>query len=79
MGRRLQTHLFLLYPSVKDRVRNNQRLSVGRKGGSVKKTPYVSGDWVRCRNFGMGLSWLPGVVIEVDSTLVRVRLEDGRL
>ena len=79
MGRRLRTHLDLLYPSVKDRVRKNQRSSVGRRGGSVKKTPYVPGDRVRCRNFGMGLTWLTGVVIEVDGTSVRVRLEDGRL
>ena len=79
MGRRLRTHLDLLYPSVKDRVRKSQCSSVGRRGGSAKKTPYVPGDRVRCQNFGMGLTWLPGVVIEVDGTLVRIRLEDGRL
>ena len=76
MGRRLQTPLDMLYPSVKDRVCKNQHSSVGQRGGSVKKTPYVPGDRVRYQNFGMGLSW---VVIEVDGTLVRVRLEDGRL
>ena len=79
MGRRLRTHLDLLYPSVKDRVRKQQMALESCKGGLSKKELKV-GDRAMCRNFADGPRWLPGSVIERDTaTSVRVKLDDGRV
>ena len=79
MGRRLRTHLDLLYPSVEDRVRKQKMALESCKGGLSKKELKV-GDRAMCRNFADGPRWLPGSVIERDTaTSVRVKLDDGRV
>ena len=78
MGRRLRKHLDLLYPSVRDRVRQRQRAQESRTGG--KERQFKPQDRVMCCNFADGPKWLPGVVTENDSaTSVMVKLDDGRV
>lgn len=79
MGRRLRTHLDLLYPSVSERVRRNQENQEKRTAGTIPRDLKV-GSRVVCRNFMDGPKWVPGEVIERDTTTsVKVRLDDGRI
>ena len=79
MGRRLRTHLDLLYPSVKDRVRQRQMAQETRTSEHGRQFKPELGDRVMCRNFADGPKWLPGVITECDSaTSVKVKLDDGR-
>ena len=79
MGRRLRTHLDLLYPTIKDKVLKNQRSSTYRGSRRVRKCQYSPGDHVMCQNFMSGPTWKPGIVLEVDGTSLQVRLDDGRV
>ena len=74
MGRRLRTHLDLLYPSVKDRVRQRQMAQETRTSEHGRQFKPKLGDRVMCRNFADGPKWLPGVITECDSaTSVKVK------
>ena len=80
MGRRLHTHLDLLFPTVRERVQRKQREQKGSCGRHPRTKSYQPGDRVMSRNFADGHSWVPGTVLEGDgTTAVRVRLDDGRI
>lgn len=79
MGRRIGTHLDLLYPTTKQRVRSHQ---MGQKTSADTHThtrQFNPGDRVLCRNFATGPKWLPDKVLEREGkTMVKIELDDGR-
>ena len=80
MGRRLRTHLDLLFPTVRERIQRKQREQKGSCGRHPHTKSYQPGDRVMSRNFADGHSWVQGTVLEGDgTTAVRVRLDDGRI
>ena len=80
MGRRLRTHLDLLYPTVQERVRRRQMAQKISSDSHARIRQFRPGDRVMCRNFAMGPSWLPGIVSECEgNTMVKVKLDDGRM
>ena len=66
MGRRLRTHLDLLYPTVKDKVLKNQRSSTYRGSRRVRKCQYSPGDHMMCRNFMSGPTWMRPVELPTN-------------
>ena len=80
MGRRLRTHLDLLYPTVKERVRKRQRDQKGNCERHPRRVTFQPGDRVMVRNCAAKPSWLPGTVMECEGeTAVKLRLDDGRI
>ena len=79
MGRRLRTHLDLLYPTVKDRVRRNQRTQKETSDRDARTRRFQAGDRVLCRNFRQGPKWVAGTVLVGDGASVRVKMDDGRV
>lgn len=79
MGRRLRTHLDLLHPSLKERVQRGQIAQESRTQRHAMRQ-FTPGDRVIARNFAEGNKWLPGSVIDRDSTTsVKIKLDDGRV
>jgi len=79
MGRRLRTHLDLLYPTVRERVRRSQRTQKHCSDQHAKDRRCKPGDRVRCRNFMTGQNWVPGTVVDCKGTSVQIKLDDGRV
>ena len=78
MGRRLRTHLDLLYPTTKEKVQRRQREQKGREG--TRRVSFQPGDRVMGRNFSAGVSWLPGTILECEGEVaVKIKLDDGRI
>ena len=78
MGRRLRTHLDLLYPTTKEKVQRRQREQKGREG--TRRVTFQPGDRVMGRNFSAGASWLPGTILECEGEVaVKIKLDDGRI
>lgn len=63
MGRRLRTHLDLLYPTVKERVCRNQMAQKVTSDTHARRRQFQLNDRVMCRNFAVGPNWLPGIVV----------------
>ena len=83
MGRKLRTHLNLLYPTKEKQIRQQQERQAQSKGGYKKYCrPFRVGERVLAKNFATGTTckWLPGVVKSLEGrTMVAVKLEDGRI
>ena len=80
MGRRLRTHLDLLYPTTQRRVRRQQQAQKWNKERHPHPRQIEVGDRVLARNFASGVNWIPGWVIEREGgTMLKVRLDDGRM
>ena len=73
MGRRLRTHLDLLYPTVKDGVHRNQRTQKETSDRDAGTRRFQAGDRVLCRNFTQRPKWVAGTV------LVGEGASDGRV
>ena len=80
MGRRVRTHLDLLYPTTQQRVRAQQLAQKANHAGRPG-IPYNAGDRVMARNFTAGdQKWLAGKVLEREGkVMVKVQLDDGRV
>ena len=80
MGRRLQTHLDLIRPSVASRV---SRAQARQKAGHDKAShdrQFTLGDSVFVRNFAAGPTWVAGVITaERGPRSFDVELCDGRV
>ena len=80
MGRRIRTHLDLLYPSVLQRIKGQQSLQKERADTHTCSRNIDVGDRVLCRNFGFGPKWLSAVVIEKEGhNMLKAKLHDGRV
>ena len=80
MGRRLRTHLDLLYPTLQETVRNQQRKQHEHVNAHAHARSFQPGDRVMGRNFAAGANWMPGVVLECEGkTMVKIKLDDGRV
>ena len=79
IGRRLRTPLDLLYPTVKDRVRRNQRTQKETSDRDARTRRFQAGDRVLCRNFTQGPKWVAGTVLVGEDAFVRVKMDDGRV
>ena len=80
MGRRLRTHLDLLYPTVKERVQRRQRHQKENRERHPRTVSFHPGDRVMGRNFAAGPRWLPGTVLECEgNTAVQIKMDDGRI
>ena len=81
MGRRLRTHLDLVYPSKEQRFRKQQEKQVENKCQSKKKPKsFLVGERVMAKNFAAGTRWLPGKIIKLEgNTMVEIKLDDGRI
>ena len=79
MGCRIRTYLDLLYPTTRQRVRDHQIQQ--KKSGDTKAhtRQFNQGDRIMGRNFADGPKWLPGKVLERGKTIVKVKLDDGRI
>ena len=79
MGRRIHTHLDLLYPDIQQRVRNKQIRQKEDHDAHARSRNLQCEDLVYARNFGVGPKWLPGVLQKaVGQVSFEVRLDDGR-
>ena len=78
MGRRLRTHLDLLFPTVRERVQRKQRKQKGSCGRHPHTKSYQPGDRVMSRNFADGHSWVPGTILEGDGTTAVRVIKAGR-
>jgi len=60
MGRRICTHLKLLYPTTAQRVRNQQSVQRESQGTGLRKDSFEVGDWVMACDFtaGNGQKWV---------------------
>lgn len=80
MGRRLRTHLDLLFPTIQERVRKNQRTQKENRDKHSRCRQFTPGDRVMGRNFMTGPKWMPGTVVECHgNTTIKMRLDDGRI
>ena len=80
MGRRLRTHLDLLFPTVQQRVRRQQQAQKARRERHPCSRHLNVGDRVMARNFAPGVKWIPGTVVEKEGgVMVKVKLDDGRI
>ena len=83
MGRRLRTHLDLVYPSKEQHYRRQQEKQVENKGQSKKKPKsFLVGERVMAKNFGTGTTcrWLPGKITRLEgNTMVEIELDDKRI
>ena len=79
MGCRIRTYLDLLYPTTRQRVRDH--LIQQKKSGDMKAhtRQFNQGDRIMGQNFADGPKWLPGKVLEGGKTIVKVKLDDGRI
>ena len=81
MGRRIHTHLDLLYLTTRQRVREHQ-MQQKKSGDTNTHTPQFNPsvhDRVMDRDFADEPKWLPGKVLEGRKTVVKVKLDDGRI
>lgn len=80
MGRRLRTHLDLLYPDLDAKVRIKQLKQKAAHDGSAQDRIFEVGDKVYVLNFLLGPQWLPGVIMQSTGPVsFQVMLQDGRL
>ena len=80
MGRRLRTHLDLLFPTIRERVRNNQWTQKENSDKLSRSRHFTPGHIVMGRNFMTGPKWVPGIVVECEgNSNMKMRLDDGRL
>ena len=82
MGRRIRTHLDLLYPTTAQRVRNQQSAQRESQGTGLRRESFYVGDSVMAHDFtaGNGQKWVFGKVIEkIGETMVQLELNDGRI
>ena len=80
MGRRLRTHLDLLYPTVKQRVKRQQQAQKARKERHPCARHFKMGDRVMARNFAPGVNWIPGIIVAKEGgVMFKVKLDDGRI
>ena len=82
MGRKLRTHLDLLYPTKEKQIRQQERQAQSKGGNKKYCRPFRVGERVLAKNFATGTTckWLPGVVKSLEGrTMVAVKLEDGRI
>ena len=78
LGRRLRTVLDLLHPDMGRKVWRSQEQQKLAHDSRAKLRSFVAGDAVYARNYRQGPSWLAGVVVDQEgSVLFRVRLSDG--
>ena len=61
-GRRIRTHLDLLYPDIQRWVRNKQIRQKEDYDAHARSRNLQCGDLVYARNFGIGPKWLLGVL-----------------
>lgn len=79
LGRRPKSHLDLLRPDVGARVRQSQARQKIRRAQRARDRVCKPHDKVFARNFGMGPTWLPGVVCrQTGPVSFLVDLLDGR-
>ena len=80
MGRRLRTQLDLLCPDTGRNVQQSQERQKRAHDSHAKPRHFKVDDTVYARNYSRGPSWLAGVVVEQEgSVLFRVRLLDGKV
>ena len=77
MGRRIRTHLDLLYPTNHQKARNQKE----KQFALNQKHIYLNtGERVMARNFGSGNKWLPGKIVSKEGrNVVNIELNDGRI
>ena len=80
MGRKLRTQLDLLRPSTSNIVHQSQERQKKAHDRSARPRHFTAGDNVYYRNYRQGPSWLPGVVVDQEgSVLFKIRLPDGKI
>ena len=80
MGRKLRTHLDLLYPTKGKLIRQQQERQAQSRGYKKHCKSFTVGERVLAKNFATGTKWVPGVVKNlVGKTMVAVELDDGRI
>ena len=80
MGRRPKSRLDLLYPDLDKVVQSEQVKQKSYSDRTARARNFKIGDIVYARNYAMGKTWLPAVVLAVDGPVsFVVRLDDGRV
>jgi len=80
MGRRIRTHLDLLYPTTQNRVRKQQEAQKLNRDKRSQFRSFVGGDKVMAKNFATGAHWFPGIILAKEGhSMFRVKLDDGRI
>ncbi|XP_058858757.1 uncharacterized protein K02A2.6-like [Acipenser ruthenus] len=79
MGRKLRTHLDLLYPDERARVEQKQAQQKANHDIHARQRFFKVGDSVFARNFGTGPQWLSGTISKQTGPVSYVvQLQDGR-
>lgn len=79
LGKRLKSHLDLLYPDIRVRVVRSQEEQKARWDQHVTERLFHSGDSVYVKMFATGSPWLPGVIHhQMGPVSFVVDLSDGR-
>ena len=78
-GRRLRSPLDCLKPHLAEKVKSSQEHQKGCHDRHAKPREFEVDALVYARNYGAGLPWLPGKVVEkLGTVMYRILLEDGR-
>ena len=79
-GRKLRSQLDQIRPSLGERARQSQDQQKLNHDKRSRSRSFTQNQQVYAKNYGPGPKWLPGVVVELEgSVLVQVRLADGRM
>ena len=80
MGRKLQTHLDLLVPDIRERVRKRQNLQKHSRDLHAQDKQFQENNPVLAKNFSRGPPWITGKVLkESGATTFQVELPDGQV
>ena len=78
-GRKLRSHLDCLQPHLHEKVEDSQNRQKKGHDSRAKSREFRVDELIYAKNYGSGLPWLPGKVVEkLGTVMYRVLLENGQ-